>query len=121
MVEPPDHSLLTLTSELNVHLFQCWGYFQERKYVIFFSRNHQCYCQEKKLNLYLLQGLPEDKFSSADVLVGEKCPNLVEVKLSGEVAGDGGDDVAHGEAAGVELLEDLLPVTLKMAPSRKST
>lgn len=90
MVEPPDHSLLTLTSELNVHL-------------------------------YLLQGLPEDKFSSADVLVGKKCPNLVEVKLSGEVAGDGGDDVAHGEAAGVELLEDLLPVTLQMTPSRKST
>ena len=119
MVEPPDHSLLTLTSELNVHLFQCWGYFQ--KICSLFSRNHQCYCQERKLNLYLLQGLPEDKFSSADVLVGEKCPNLVEVKLSGEVAGDGGDDVAHGEAAGVELLEDLLPVTLQMAPSRKST
>ena len=73
------------------------------------------------MNLYLLQGLPEDKFSSADVLVGKKCPNLVEVKLSGEVAGDGGDDVAHGEAPRVELLEDLFPVTLQVAPSRKST
>jgi len=90
LVEPGNHPLLTLTSELNVHL-------------------------------YLLQGLPEDEFSSADVLVGEKCLNLVEVKLSGEVAGDGGDDVAHGEAARVELLEDFLPVTLQVPPSRKST
>ena len=41
--------------------------------------------------------------------------------LGGEVGGDGGDDVAHGEAAGVELVEDLLPVALQVAPRRKST
>ena len=73
------------------------------------------------MNLYLLQGLPQDEFSSADVLVGEECLNLVEVELSGEVGGDGGDDVAHGETPRVELLEDLLPVALQVAPGRKST
>lgn len=36
------------------------------------------------LNLYLLQGLPEDQFASANVLVRKKCPNLVEVELGGE-------------------------------------
>ena len=41
--------------------------------------------------------------------------------LGGEVGGDGGDDVAHGEAAGVELVEDLLPVTLQVPPRWKST
>jgi len=90
MIKPGNDSLLTLTSELNVHL-------------------------------YLFQGLPEDQFASPNVLVRKKCANLVEVKLGGEVGGDGGDDVAHGEAAGVELVEDLLPVALQVAPRRKST
>ena len=73
------------------------------------------------MNLYLFQGLSEDKFSSANVLVGEKVANLFHIKLGGEVAGDGGDDVAHGEAARVELVEDLLPVTLQVTPGRKTT
>ena len=73
------------------------------------------------MNLYLLQGLLDDKFSSPDVLVGKKCPNLVEVELGGEVGGDGGDDVAHGEAPRVELLKDLLPVALQVAPCWKLT
>ena len=91
------------------------------------------------MNLYLFQGLPEDQFACANVLVRKKCPNLIQVELGGEVffkqffspflsfylggevGGDGGDDVAHGEAAGVELVKDLLPVALQVAPCRKST
>ena len=73
------------------------------------------------MNLYLFQGLSEDKFSSANVLVGEKVANLFHIKLGGEVAGDGGDDVAHGEAAGVELVKDLLPVALQVPPGGKLT
>ena len=37
------------------------------------------------------------------------------------MAGDGGDDVAHGEAAGVELVKDLLPVALQVPPGGKLT
>ena len=108
LVKPGIDSLLTLTSELNVHLFQKSAIFRGFREI-------------KLNNLYLLQGLLDDKFSSPDVLVGKKCPNLVEVELGGEVAGDGGDDVAHGEAPGVELVEDLLPVTLEVTPGRKTT
>ena len=92
----------------------------------FFQKSAIFRCfREIKLNLYLLQGLLNDKFSSSDVLVGIKCPNLVEVELCGEecgeVGGDGGDDVAHGEAAGVELVKDLLPVALQVPPGGKLT
>lgn len=76
---------------------------------------------ELNVHLYLFQGLSEDKFSSANVLVGEKVANLFHIKLGGEVAGDGGDDVAHGEAAGVELVKDLLPVALQVPPGGKLT
>ena len=107
MVKPGIHSLLTLTSELNVHLFQKSAIFRGFR--------------EIKVNLYLLQGLLDDKFSSPDVLVGKKCPNLVEVELCGEVGCNGGDDVSHGETPRVELLKDLLPVALQVAPCRKST
>ena len=54
--------------------------------------------REREFHLYLLQGLPENEFSSADVLVGEEVSNLVEVELGGEVAGHRGDDVPHREA-----------------------
>ena len=108
VVKPGLNSLLTLTSELNVHLFQKSAIFRGFREI-------------KLNNLYLLQGLLDDKFSSPDVLVGKKCPNLVEVELGGEVGGDGGDDVAHGEAAGVELVKDLLPVALQVPPGGKLT
>jgi len=76
---------------------------------------------ELNVHLYLFQSLPEHEFASADILVGEEVTNLVEVELGGEVAGHRGDDVPHREAARVELVEDGLPVALKVAPGWKTT